>query len=254
MTKLSSLFAIILFVLSAQGQAHSQTIKTSTSDGVTVYGDTHLADLPDTAPLIHLFHQGGSNGRGEYGPLIGWLNDNGFRIIAWDQRSGGETYGESNRTKASLGDKPGGFCDAYPDIEAALVFGKTIAADAPVIIWGSSYSGALVFQAAAKNPDDVKGVIAFSPAAGGPLVDCRARAYLDEVKAAAFVLKPASEMARESSVEQRDIFKAAGVKFSVIENGIHGSSMLVDERTGHDMSEARDEVLHWLTAMTKKDM
>ena len=252
MKKLTSLFAAALIALS--GQATAQTVTTNTSDGVIVYGDMYLAKLTDKAPLIHLFHQGGSNGRGEYAPLIGWLNESGFRVIVWDQRSGGDTYGESNRTAANIADQPDGYCNAYPDVEAALSYGESIAAGAPVIIWGSSYSAALVFQAAAKNPDHVKGVVAFSPASGGPLTECRARNFLTDVKIAAFVLRPESEMGRESSIEQREIFEAAGVQFTVVVNGVHGSSMLVDERTGHNMSAARDEVIAWLTTMTKKDM
>ena len=252
MKKLISFFVAGLITLG--GQALAQTVTTNTSDGVTVYGDMHLENLADTTPLIHLFHQAGSNGRGEYAPLIGWLNENGFRVIAWDQRSGGDRFGASNRTAANIGKQADGFCDAYPDIEAALGFGESVAGEAPVFIWGSSYSAALVFQAAAKNPDRVRGVLAFSPASGGPLAKCRARNYLADVKAGAFALRPASEMGRESSVKQREVFEAAGVQFTVIENGVHGSSMLVDERTGHDMSAARDEVIAWLKIMTKKDM
>jgi hypothetical protein len=36
-------------------------------------------------------------------------------------------------------------------------------------------------------------------------------------------------MQRESSVEQRGLLTAAVVEFFVIEEGVHGSSMLLDE-------------------------
>lgn len=252
-------------IVSCENQSESETpklvveaiesiteIATASADGVSVFGEQYLGELGEDAPLIHLFHQGGGDGRGEYAPLVGWLNDNGFRAIAWNLRAGGDTFGGVNRTAASVTDQPAGYCDAYADVEAAIRHGEAIAGDALVITWGSSYSGALVFQAAAKNADLVDGVIAFSPASGGPLAECRARDYLGDVRAPAFVLRPASEMERESSQEQRDIFETADVKFAVVENGVHGSSMLVDERTEHNMESARALVMNWLNSIAKE--
>ena len=37
-------------------------ITTLTQDNITVYGENYLGDLDASAPLILLFHQGGSNG------------------------------------------------------------------------------------------------------------------------------------------------------------------------------------------------
>ena len=70
--------------------------------------------------------------------------------------------------------------------------------------------------------------------------------WVDSVQAPVFVLRPASEMARASSEEQRDVLTAAGSEFLVVENGVHGSSMLVGERTEHDMSAVRETVIRWL--------
>ena len=64
-------------------------ITTLTSDGVTVYGELYFGELDDSAPLVLLFHQGRSNGRGEYAEIAAWLNASGYRTIAWDQRAGG---------------------------------------------------------------------------------------------------------------------------------------------------------------------
>jgi dienelactone hydrolase len=49
------------------------------------------------------------------------------------------------------------------DLEAALVWAKSSGRSGPVIVWGSSYSAALVFLLAAKHPQDVKALLAFSP-------------------------------------------------------------------------------------------
>ncbi|MEZ4364226.1 MAG: alpha/beta hydrolase [Kofleriaceae bacterium] len=215
-------------------------------DGVVVSGERYFGGLADDAPLIHLFHQGRADGRGEYAPLVGWLNEHGYRAIAWDLRAGGDVFGGENRTAATVGDAPAEYCDAYADVEAALTAGAALAGRAPVIVWGSSYSGALVFQAAAKLPDKIAGVLAFSPAAGGPLAACRAGLFLDRVTAPAAVFRPASEMALESAQAQRAAFEAARVSFHVIEGETHGSSMLVDSRAGADRSAARALVMEWL--------
>lgn len=225
-----------------------ETIATTTVDGVTIYGEPYFGDLDNTNPLILLFHQGGSNGRGEYAQLTPWLNEAGFRAIAWDQRSGGETYGENNRTVDNLqGEVPTEYCDTYADLNAALNYVIAEHLAEQVIVWGSSYSAALVFRLAAEHPEEISGLLAFSPASGGPMVDCRARLWADEISVPMAVFRPASEMERESSVEQKDILEAAGASFHVIEQGIHGSSMLLDARTEHDMQEARAQVADWLS-------
>lgn len=226
------------------------TISTQTLDGVMIYGERYYGDLDAAAPLILLFHQGGSNGRAEYAPLTRWLNDAGYRAIAWDQRAGGDLYGESNRTVDGLPtDAEPGYCDAYPDLQAALDFVLSQNEAKRVIVWGSSYSGALVFRLAAENSGKVAGVLAFSPASGGPMVSCRARQWADKVQSPAIVLRPASEMVRESAEEQREILESAGVTFTVVEDGVHGASMLIDARTENEMSAARGKVIDWLNGL-----
>lgn len=263
------LYALILLVLGSCAQAPDETaqaqqlsaerplpastpITTVTSDSVTIFGEPYFGDLDTSAPLILLFHQGGSNGRGEYADIARWLNREGYRAIAWDQRSGGETYGETNRTVAHLAEgTPAAYCNAYYDLQAALDYVVAEGLADKVISWGSSYSAALVFRLAKENTDSVLGVVSFSPASGGPLADCRARMWIDDVEAPSIVFRPASEMEMESSIEQRDILTTAGADFHVINNGVHGSSMLLDTRAEHDMSEARNAVLNFLSRVTK---
>lgn len=233
------------------GEPELPPIRTSitavTSDDVTVHGETYFGALDKSSLLVLLFHQGGSNGRGEYAEITQWLNEAGFRAMAWDQRAGGETYGEANRTALGLAEGvPDAYCDAYPDLLAALDYVLEASLAEQVFVWGSSYSAALVFRLAAERPDVVTGLLAFSPASGGPLQECRARMWIDEVTSPVYIFRPASEMERESSVEQQEILTAAGENFLVVENGVHGSSMLVDARTAHDMSSARETVISWM--------
>ncbi|MEM7284317.1 MAG: alpha/beta fold hydrolase, partial [Pseudomonadota bacterium] len=162
-----TLLAAVLFLMAvtASQAANGDTVEVLASDGVKVYGEVYAGDLEENSPLILLFHQGGSNGRGEYSPLVPWLNDLGFRVIAWDQRSGGATYGSDNRTKGGLTSSEGvSYCDAYPDLQAGLDYVLNNELAEQVVVWGSSYSAALVFRLAADNPDRVAKIVAASPA------------------------------------------------------------------------------------------
>lgn len=245
--------AVICLVPSLVMAQDHDAVATTASDGVTVHGEKYFAGLGSAAPLVLLFHQGGSNGRGEYGEIAAYLNDAGMRTIAWDQRSGGDTYGDTNRTVLGLAPStPDDFCSAYPDLQAALDYVVAEGVAEEVVVWGSSYSGALVFRLASENADRVSGVIAMSPASGGPMTDCRARDWLAGVEAPIYVLRLASEMGRAASIEQREIFAASGAVFRVVPNGVHGSSMLVDSRTGHDMAEVRSGVIQWLRSLPSR--
>lgn len=223
--------------------AAAETITTTAADGATVYGETYYADLPATAPMIALFHQAGANGRGEYGPLTEWLNGLGYRLIAFDQRSGGGYFGQTNRTAEGVGEDRR-YCDAYPDIEAAIAYAHGAAGGAPLVIWGSSYSASLVFAAAADHPDLVDAVVAFSPATGGELDRCGAKKGLPNLKDPALAVWPKTEKSRATRLNK--LLKAANAEVIIVKNGVHGSSTLVDARTQHDMSAARAGVAEWL--------
>lgn len=244
----------LLAAMAAASSAAAQTsapITVVTSDGVTIYGEPFFADLSDEAPLILAFHQGGSNGRGEYSELASWLNSHGYRMIAWDQRAGGSLYGSENRTVTGLGGvESADYCAASPDLEAALDHVTRTGLAQSVVLWGSSYSGSLVFRLAAERGDRVDGVVAFSPASGDPMVGCTAEIWVERVSRPMLVFRPDSEMSRPAAVTQRGILTAAGAAFHVVAAGVHGSSTLLDDRTGADMSEARALVRGWLDRVT----
>jgi len=141
---------------------------------------------------------------------------------------------------------PAAFCDAAADLAAALDWALSEGGAERVLVVGSSYSAALAVRLEADRPEAVTGVVAFSPASGGPMAACRARDRIDAVRTPVLVLRPGSEMERALVQEQRDVLTAAGAEVRVVADGVHGASMLVDERTGHDMTEARAVVATWL--------
>lgn len=155
---------VLAMLLAAANTAHAEPVTLMAADGVKVYGDFQAASSAPQqgkAPLILAFHQAGSS-NAEYKPLMPRLTSAGFSVLAIDQRSGGDEFGGSNKTVAALG-RSTDYEAALQDMEAALAWAKTKANGAPVLVWGSSYSAALVFVLAAQHPADIQGVLAFSP-------------------------------------------------------------------------------------------
>ena len=242
----TSMFALALTFVwgcASAAPAPGREVTFETKDGITIHADVH--EIRKDAPLILLFHQGGASARGEYAPIIPWLLENGFNVMAIDQRLGAEMFGGVNRTKALVGDRGWGYCDAYPDVEAALRYaGKRFTARP--FLWGSSYSATLAIRLAAAHPDEVSGVLAFSPAGGEPMKGCDPGMYVGKLKVPLLVLRPASEMERPTSSAQAEMFREHGVEVFVAKNGVHGSSMLVAERVEGAVDETRARVLSFL--------
>jgi dienelactone hydrolase len=153
------LFAAALAVAPACAHA-ADAISFTASDRVQVFADYYSAGSK-AKPLILLFHQAGSN-RGEYatiGPMLATL---GFNAFAIDQRSGGNAWGRTNETVKHLG-KSTDYGEALLDLEAALQWAKSTGHTGPTLVWGSSYSAALVFLLAAEHRNEIKAILAFSP-------------------------------------------------------------------------------------------
>lgn len=150
-------------VLAAPAFARETTTLT-TADGLTVTADVYRAETDAaSAPWIVLAHQAGSS-RGEYREIAPRLARLGYNAVALDQRSGKTFAGVPNQT-AALSRKRGkgtSYLSAIPDIEAGLAFAKA-QNDAPVILWGSSYSAALSIYLAGQTPDLADAVVAMSP-------------------------------------------------------------------------------------------
>ncbi len=225
-----------------------------TPDSIKIFGD--LYELDKKEKTILLFHQGGSNARGEYAPIILKLIEQGYNILAIDQRVGGQYYGNYNRTLANIptnryGDGYG-YCDAYNNLESALNFIMDSGFSGDKIIWGSSYSASLAIQLANNRQDDVNGVLAFSPASGGSMKDCLPDQYFETLKRPLILLRPPNEMESENSKLQFDLAEKHNHKTYVPENGVHGSSMLVEERVGSDVKDTWTVVLSFLKEIEKQ--
>jgi len=224
---------MIRFVASALAglivaSAHAETVLLTAADGVKVHGDVWRA-AGANAPIVVAFHQAGSSAA-EYAPIAPRLVNAGFTVLAIDQRSGDGAFGGTNRTAAVFGWREQSYDSALPDLEAALAWARAEARGAPIVVWGSSYSAALVFLLAAAHPGDVAAIVAFSPGeylARKDAVRAAARkvtvpVYIDqssgkdEIASSAAILK-----AVKSSDKQQLVSPAPST---------HGSSMLRDDK------------------------
>jgi dienelactone hydrolase len=214
------LCASLLFAAPAAhaGRPASIPISLEAADRVVVFGDYYAARHPKA--LILLFHQAGSS-KDEYRDIAPRLSELGFSALAIDQRSGGPLFGH-NETAAKFGRRTT-YLDAAKDLDAAIGWART--RSLPTILWGSSYSAALVILETAKHPH-VKAVLAFSPGEylGDPTLVHRAAAKVR----VPFYVTSAGDAGEVAAA--RSILAAAptGAKQQFVpRHGIHGSSTLL---------------------------
>ena len=237
--------AVLILVLANPAIAKPEEVSFTSADGVRVFGDIYRSEQGASAATVLLFHQSGSDARGEYAHIAVRLMENGYNVLAIDQRAGGDRFGGVNRTMAGLERQDYSYCEAYPDLEAALQFAREEGFDGRLAVWGSSYSAALVFQLAVNNPEDVNAVLGFSPASSS-MGDCALRPYMKQIAVPAIALRPIGELEIESVNAQMNELKASGVQFHVADPGVHGSSMLNADRVGESTEATWTVVLNFL--------
>lgn len=199
------------------------------ADGVTVFATRGEPARPKA--LVLLFHQAGS-GRGEYATIAPRLNAAGYATLAIDQRAGGNLFGR-NETVARLG-RSAGYLEAEHDLEAAFAWGRK--RRLPIILWGSSYSAALVFRLAARHPGEAKAVLAFSPGEYLGRPDAVRRAAVG-INVPIFVTSAADrgEIAAARAVLAASP-SATKVQFTP-HAGVHGSATLITARNPKGAAE-----------------
>jgi len=133
-------------------------------DGLKITAELYMNSDDKAKPFIVLCHQAGWS-RGEYREIAPKLNALGFNCMAIDQRSGKAINGVTNETvvRAKAAKKAVSFVDAEQDIVAAAKYAKANFSKGKLLLWGSSYSSALVLRLAGEQPDLIDGALAFSP-------------------------------------------------------------------------------------------
>ena len=156
-------FNVTLSLAQSGAEFIGETINFKADDGITVTADLYMEHESD-APFIILYHQAGYS-RGEYREIAPKLNALGFNCMAVDQRSGDQVNGIINQTHkdALAANKPTKYLDALPDIEAAYLYAKFSVKPKKIILWGSSYSAALMFYMGSEHHNNVSGILSFAP-------------------------------------------------------------------------------------------
>lgn len=212
----------------------------------TIHADIHLATGPGAALLL-LFHQGGGDARGEYADITPRLTAAGYHVMAVDIRGGGTRFGTGHRGPAV--DERFSYCDAVIEVEAALDAARAEGFTGPLVLWGSSYSAALVMQVGVRRAREVRAVLAFSPATGAPMAGCDPAptvARLLEARIPVLAIRPRGETASDLVRAQLAAFESAGLPMYVPDVAAHGSSILSAARAGSDVTPQWNRVLEFL--------
>ncbi|MBO6506125.1 MAG: dienelactone hydrolase family protein [Kordiimonadaceae bacterium] len=239
--------ALLSLLLVPMRATADEEVTYRTSDNVEVHAywqDSRAADK-SAAPTILLFHMARASAQGEYQETSERLNEEGYNTLAVDLRSGSDRLGAPNKTQLALEGREYSYCEAYPDLVASLEWAQQHT-QGPIMAVGSSFSAALVVKLAADFPDQLKGVVAFSPASGEPMEGCRPEEILDQLSIPVMALRPDREMAIESVQAQAKAFEAQSIPYLEIENGRHGSLMLRQSVTGAPMDHAWEPFLSFL--------
>jgi dienelactone hydrolase len=139
-------------------------------------------------------------------------------------------WGQANRTASELG-KEVDYRAALPDLEAALAWPAGQGLPARSILWGSSYSAALVFLVAASHPSAVAAVMAFSPgeylSSDHPGDEHSVKDAAAQVQAPVFITcaQDSEEIAAARAIA-RAVPGSRAVQFVPKRGGVHGSSTL----------------------------
>jgi alpha-beta hydrolase superfamily lysophospholipase len=243
--------AAALIALTVSNPATAATaLSLTAADGVRIFADYYPPEGRSengNARLILLFHQAGSN-RGEYATIAPALTKLGFGALAIDQRSGGNSWGHVNETVQQLGHSEN-FAAALADLEAALQWARSAVHDGKPILWGSSYSAALVFLLAARHKGEVSAVLAFSP--GEYLGDAAVRRAASQLSAPLFVTsaKDDGEIAAARAILEAAPARAK-VQFVPRIGGVHGSATLRSDRNPRGADENWDAVKLFLGNLT----
>jgi len=176
----------------------AKTITFPAEDGLAITADLYKTGNANE-PYIILFHQDGSS-RGEYETIVPRLIENGYNCLAVDQRRGNKSRGVINQTTVEarlLGKGYINHIDALPDLRAALLYTKKELKAKKIILWGSSYSASLVFVLGSEFPDNINGILAFSPGEYFRIGDKKIIDYAKSIKCPVFFT--AESMAKDAA-------------------------------------------------------
>jgi pimeloyl-ACP methyl ester carboxylesterase len=238
---IAGVVAVFLILRSAEA---AESVSFAAADGGKVYGDIYRSKEPSTATIL-LFHQAGSN-RGEYETIAPRLEALGYNVLAIDQRAGGTLWNRPNATAEAYRGNAG-YLAALPDLEGALAFATNEWPKTHVIVWGSSYSASLVFFLAARHPEEIVGLLSFSP--GEYFSRASVAEQAAEVRCPVFITSaPTSD---EVAAAKRLFDAVPGTRKTqfIPTSGVHGASTLRRDANPTGEAEIWSAVDHFLATL-----
>ena len=145
-----------------EGPVTGKTIQFKAKDGVNIKAHLYLT-ADKTKPFMLIFQQAGHSQQ-EYRNTATQLNKMGFNCLAIHQRSARNIKGskiKSKKQEDSL--RTLTYDETYVDLESALLYLKKAFPNFKTVVWGSSYAATLMFVLASNYPNEVDGIVAFSP-------------------------------------------------------------------------------------------
>lgn len=222
-----------VFLLSAQSDPGflGETITFKANDGTRVTADLYMAHKAD-APFIILYHQAGYS-RGEYRSIAPMLNEMGFNCMAVDQRSGDKVNGVINEThKGAVASKlPTEYLDAIPDMEAAYLYVKYSIKPDKIILWGSSYSAAVLFYLGSVHHKNLSGILCFAPGNYFKINNKELKTFAARITCPVFVTSAKSEFKNWKGIY--DQVRSEKSYFLPETEGKHGSKALWNDNPSH---------------------
>jgi len=215
--------------MTASPNRAQENVLLEAEDGLQVTADLYPAPF-EAAPWIVATHQAGSS-RGEYREIAPRLQKLGYHVLSLDQRSGRQFADIFNETAKRAVDAglATNYVDALPDIIAGVTYVRSLT-QAPVLIWGSSYSAALALVIAGQEIGHVDGVLAFSP--GEYLSGLGVAQAAASIEVPVFITSAASETDQWSAIYEA-IAGSEKVAFQPEQGGVHGSSALIPDRNAN---------------------
>lgn len=234
MKKLLYTLLLLLPLLACTSESSSsyQTLEIPSTDGLILKADYYPTTAAQ-APVILLFHQAGFS-RGAYRDIAPKLAEMGFHCIAIDQRSGDRANGVVN-TSAVQAKKKGlgtSYVDALPDLTATLTYAQDRFKDQKIIVWGSSYSAALVLIMGQLYGDQLSGILSFSPGEYFKYQGKSVAHYAKSIQQPVFITSAQNEADAWADI-YAGIPSQQKTSFLPKSNGSHGSKALWSDKAGN---------------------
>ncbi len=231
---ISILLTVICVFLSFAQSDHDfsgEAVNFKASDGVNVTADLYMAHEAK-APFIILYHQAGYS-RGEYRSIAPMLNNMGFNCLAVDQRSGDQVNNVINEThKVALTEQlPTEYLDAIPDMEAAYLYVKYSIKPEKIILWGSSYSAAILFYMASVHHKNLDAILCFAPGNYFKINNKELKTFAAKITCPVFVTSAKSEYKNWKDIYEA--VKSEKSSFLPETEGKHGSKALWNNNPSH---------------------